>query len=105
MTFTNVFAADAAPQGSMWSSLVIMALFLLAMWFLIIAPQRKRMKEQEKMIGSLKAGDKVLTSGGIYGTIQSVKGDRVTVKIDDNAHVEIAKAFISAKVDEEDAKK
>jgi preprotein translocase subunit YajC len=101
MTYTNVFAADAAQQGSMWPSLLIMGLFLVAMWFLIIAPQRKRMKEQEKMINSLKQGDKILTSGGIYGTIQSIKGDRVTVKIDDNAHVEIARAFISAKVDEE----
>jgi preprotein translocase subunit YajC len=104
MTFTNVFAADA-QQGSMWPSLIIMALFLVAMWFLIIAPQRKRMKEQEKMINSLKPGDKVLTSGGIYGTIQSIKGDRITVKIDDNAHVEVAKAFISTVVDDADEKK
>jgi preprotein translocase subunit YajC len=106
MTTINVIAQAAAdaPKSNPWMPLIMIGLFFLAMWFLLIAPQRKQQKEHEKMIKALKPGDRVITSGGIYGTIQQVKSDRLVVKIDDNAHVEVAKGFITSKLDETESK-
>jgi len=68
------------------------------MWFLIIAPQRKRQKEHDAMLKALKTGDEIVTSGGIFGTITNVKDDRLVVKIADNTKVEIGKTFVASKI-------
>lgn len=73
-------------------------LLFAGMWFLLIAPQRKKQKAHEAMIKALQRGDTVMTSGGIYGEVTSVKEDRVTVKIADNTKVELNRNFISTKV-------
>lgn len=101
MTTFNVLAqaAEGASKPNPWMPLVMMGLFFLAMWFLLIAPQRKRQKEHQKMIDALKAGDEIITSGGLIGTIQQVRGDRYVVKISDDSKVELAKGFISGKSD------
>jgi preprotein translocase subunit YajC len=94
-------AADGASKPNPWMPLIMMALFFLAMWFLLIAPQRKRQKEHQKMIDALKPGDQVITSGGLYGTIQQVRGDRYIIKVSDETKVELAKGFISGKAEAE----
>ncbi len=76
----------------MWPFLLLMA----AMWFLMIAPQRKKQKEHAKMLAALKSGDEVLTAGGIYGTIVSVKEDRLVVRLGDSTKVELAKGFVQS---------
>lgn len=76
----------------MWPFLLLMA----AMWFLMIAPQRKKQKEHAKMLSALKSGDEVLTAGGIYGTIVSVKEDRLVVRLGDSTKVELAKGFVQS---------
>ena len=73
-------------------------LLFAAMYFLMIAPQRKKQKEHEKMLAALGTGDEVLTNGGIYGTITNVKEDRFVLRIADNTKVEIGKSFVSAVV-------
>lgn len=79
-------------------------LMFAAMYFLLIAPQRKKQKEHEKMLTQLKPGDEVVTTGGIYGTITSVKDDRFIVRIgENNAKVEVGKGFISTVVKKADA--
>lgn len=70
------------------------------MWFLVIAPQKKRQKQQESMIKALKTGDKILTSGGVYGEITNVKDDRLVVKIADNVKIEVARPFVANKVED-----
>ncbi len=70
-----------------------LALFA-AMYFLMIAPQRKKQKELEKTIASLGSGDEIVTTGGIYGTITNVKDDRFIVRIADNTKIEIGKSFV-----------
>ena len=82
----------------MWMQVMPMVLLFAAMYFLMIAPQRKKQKEHEKMLKALTTGDEVVTSGGIYGTITSVKEDRFIVRIADNAKIEIGKAFVHALV-------
>jgi preprotein translocase subunit YajC len=96
-------ATSAAPAGSPLMGLIFPALMLGAMYFLLIAPQRKKQKEHEKMLTQLTAGDEVVTTGGIYGVITSVKEDRFVVRIgDNNAKVEVGKGFISAVVKKAD---
>ena len=87
----------SAPSGSSQGGMVMIlfwGLFLAAMWFLLIAPQRKKQKEQQKMIGALSAGDEVLLAGGIYGEITSVRPDRLIVRIGDTTKVEVETSFI-----------
>jgi len=91
-------AQQTAPAsgGSGFNPTILLfyGLIMAAMWFLLIAPQRKKQKEQQKMISGLSAGDEVLLTGGIYGEITSVRPDRLVVRIGDNTKVEVEKAFI-----------
>jgi preprotein translocase subunit YajC len=98
-------APAAAPSSSSGLlQLAPMVLLFGAMYFLLIAPQRKKQKAHEKMLTELKAGDEVVTAGGIYGTITSVKDDRFIVRIgDNNAKIEVGKGFISTVVKKTDA--
>jgi preprotein translocase subunit YajC len=76
-----------------------LVLMFAAMYFLLIAPQRKKQKAHEKMLTELQPGDEVVTAGGIYGVITSVKDDRFIIRIgDNNAKVEVGKGFISTVV-------
>ena len=77
---------------SMAPQLLMIAFLFLGMWFLIIAPQR----QQQKMIEALGSGDKVVTIGGFYGIVQSVKDDRVVIKIAEGTKVEIRKSAIES---------
>lgn len=92
-------AQAAAPGGGLAQFLPILLLFV-GMWFLIIAPQRKRQKAHEKMLSELKSGDNIVTSGGIFGTITNVKDDCFVVKIADNTKVEIGKTFVASRIDD-----
>ncbi len=67
-----------------------------AMYFLMIAPQRKKQKAHEKMMSELSAGDEIITTGGVYGTITSVKDDRFVIRVTDGQKLEISKGFIHA---------
>ena len=96
-------AAAPAAAGNMYMTFAVYGLLFLGFYFLFIAPQRKKQKELEKMIASLQPGDEVLTTGGLYGTITSIKDDRFTVRIGDNTKVEIAKGFIQTAVRAADA--
>ena len=80
-----------------------LALLMAAMYFLVFAPQRKKQKAHDKMLTELKSGDEVITSGGIYGTITSVKEDRFIIRIGENNKIEVGKGFISAVVKKADA--
>ena len=86
-------AAAPGPAASIMTFLPI--IFIVgAMYFLMIAPQRKKQKAMDAMLASLKTGDDVLTSGGIFGTITNVKDDRFVVRIAENVKVEVPRAFI-----------
>ena len=108
MTKFSLFLAQAqpaAPTGmQQLLGLLPMVLIFAAMYFLLIAPQRKKQKEHEKMLTTLKAGDEIVTTGGIYGTITSVKDDRFVVRVgDNNQKLEIGKGFVHALVKKSDA--
>ncbi len=72
-------------------------LFFVALYFLMIAPNQKKQKAWQEMLGSLKSGDKVTTSGGIRGTVLQVKDDVVTLRVQpDGIKMEFVKSAISA---------
>ena len=67
----------------------------LVFYFIVIAPANKQRKKTQEMLSSLKKGDRVLTTGGIYGTIQSVEGDSVHLKIAENVKIKVARSAVS----------
>jgi preprotein translocase subunit YajC len=80
------------------------ALLLGAMFWFMSSSQRKKAKAHEQMLAGIKNGDEVITTGGIYGTVTSVKDDRFVVRIgDNNSKVEVGKGFISSVVKRADA--
>ncbi len=82
------------PQGSPWVSFLPMILLFAAMYFLMIAPQRKKQKAHEAMLKALGSGDEIVTTGGIYGVITNTKDDRFVVRIAEGTKIEIGKAFV-----------
>lgn len=100
MMSTSVLAQTAASGGaqaapSLLEMLVLPLGFLVIMYFLVIRPQQKKVKEHSTMISTLKAGDEVMTTGGIIGRIRSVAEAFVTLEIASNTVVKVAKANIS----------
>jgi preprotein translocase subunit YajC len=84
-------AGGAAGLVSFFPFIIIIAIF----YFLIIRPQNKKQKETQRMLGALKKGDKVVTIGGIHGTIASLDGTDVIVKVDDNTRIKFLRSAIS----------
>ena len=85
----------AAPaQGSGLSMWVMLALIFIVMWFFMIRPQRKQQKEMENFRNSLKNGDKVVTIGGIYGTVCEVKDTYVLLEVDRDVKIRVNKQAI-----------
>ena len=73
------------------------------MWFLMIAPQRKKQKQHDQMLKELGNGDEVVTAGGIIGTITAVKDDRFIVRVADTTKVEVGKTFVSSVLNKADS--
>ena len=94
LTFTLLQAAPAgqapAGGGSSMFWVMIIAMFVI-MWFFMIRPQRKQQKELEKFRNSLKRGDKVVTAGGIYGTVDEIKDRTVLIKVDGDVKLRVDK--------------
>lgn len=67
----------------------------LVFYFIVIAPANKQRRKTQEMLSSLKKGDRVLTTGGIYGTVQGVEADIVYLKIAENVKVKIARSAVS----------
>jgi len=81
----------AGGQGAFW--IMIIAMFAI-MWLFMIRPQRKQQKELEQFRSSLQKGDKVITAGGIYGTIDEVKERYVVLKVDGETKLRVDKSSI-----------
>ena len=89
--FTLLQATAQQGGGSMW---IMLALIFVVMWFFMIRPQRKQQKEMENFRNALKNGDKVVTIGGIYGTIAEVKDTYVLLEVDKDVKIRVNKMAI-----------
>jgi len=83
------------PGGGIGSFFVPLNFIFIIMYFVMIRPQKKRQEQQQKLIGNLKTGDRVVTSAGIHGLISNVKETTVLVKVADNVKIEIDKSAIT----------
>lgn len=80
----------------------MVVLVVVFFYFFLIRPQKKEQEEKQKMLGGLKKNDRVVTTGGIYGTVVNVKDNEVTLRVDDQAKVKIRfrKAAVAAVVNQ-----
>ena len=85
----------ASPFGgaSLW---LMMVPIFVAYYFLILRPMTRQRKQQQEMQSSLKSGDRVLTTGGLYGTVAKVRDDRIYLRIADGVQVELARTAIAS---------
>jgi len=84
------------PGGGIGSFFVPLIFIFIIMYFVMIRPQKKRQEQQQKLIVSLKSGDRVVTNAGIHGLISNVKETTVLVKVADNVKIEIDKSAITS---------
>ncbi|HIS21875.1 MAG TPA: preprotein translocase subunit YajC [Candidatus Cryptobacteroides intestinipullorum] len=82
---------QAAAGQSSWSMWIMLILIFVVMWFFMIRPQRKQQKELQKFREGLKKGDKVVTVGGIYGTVVEVKEKTLLLEVDSNVKIRVDK--------------
>ncbi|GAB6281670.1 MAG: preprotein translocase subunit YajC [Ignavibacterium sp.] len=90
-----------APQqngggaANLISTLIMFGAIFFIFYFMIIRPQQKRSKEREKMLSNIQKGDKVMTSGGLYGTVSSIEDKSVILQVADNVKLKFDKSAIS----------
>lgn len=90
-----VIAQAAAPGvPSLLNQLWPFAVMLLIFYFIVLMPMRKRQKKIQEFQASLKAGDRVITTGGIYGQVTKVSGDIIQIQIADKVRIDVARASI-----------
>ncbi len=94
--FTLLQAAPAAqPAGGVMSMWIMLLLIFVVMWFFMIRPQRKQQKELQAFRDGLKKGDKVVTIGGIYGTVVDIKDNYILMEVDNNVKIRVNKQAIN----------
>ncbi len=83
----------------MGGTIVFLALMFGMVYFVLIRPQRKRQREHEELTSVLKKGDKVRTAGGIYGVLENVGDETVTMKVESGATMRVAKDSVVSRLD------
>jgi preprotein translocase subunit YajC len=94
LTIALLQASGASGQAAMFNVILFGGLFLI-FYFFVIAPQSKQRKRTQEMLAALKKGDQVLTTGGIYGTVQGVEGEVVYLRIAENVKIKVARSAVS----------
>lgn len=83
------------PQPNPIASLIPIAAIFLIFYFLLIRPQQKEQKAHQKMLEALKKGDRILTTGGLYGTVVDIKGDDLMVRFAENTKLMVARSAVA----------
>jgi preprotein translocase subunit YajC len=90
---------DVQPEPSFWAKngfIIMMGLMILAMWFFMWRPESKRRKQMQEFRNGLKKGDKIITAGGIYGTVKEIKETSLLIEVDGNVTLRIDKNMVVA---------
>jgi len=100
---TTTDGTEASTNANSTQSFLIMigfiVLLFVMMYFLTIRPQRKRQQEHQKMMQAVQRGDKVITIGGLYGTVESVGEDSIVIKVESGTTMRFVKSAIANKVE------
>ncbi len=96
MFISPAYAQAAGGQGDIFTTLMPLILIGLVFYFLLIRPQQKRMKDHRAMVSGLRRGDKVVTAGGLFGTVTKIISDtEAQVEIAENVRVRVLRSTIS----------
>ncbi|MBF0257333.1 MAG: preprotein translocase subunit YajC [Desulfamplus sp.] len=88
--------ASGAPAGGGFTAFVPLILMFVIFYFLLIRPQQKKAKEHQNMVNNLKKGDRIITSGGVHGTIISLGDTTVSLEIAENVKIKINRGNVAA---------
>jgi len=86
---------SSSGWDSTWPMLAFLAVIFVFFWFVMIRPQRKRQKEHQNMMETLNKGDRVITAGGLYGSIESLSEDSVVLKMEGGQTIRVARGSIA----------
>jgi preprotein translocase subunit YajC len=92
-------AGGGGAQGNPLGAFVPLILMFAIFYFLLIRPQQKKAKQHKEMIGNLKIGDRIVTNGGIYGTIVRMKDTTIILEIAEKVQVEMLRNTVADKAD------
>lgn len=99
MHILSILASSDESSASPLPSLILLALIPLALYFFMIRPQRRRVRDQQALQRSIGVGDEVVTTSGIFGFVTGEEDDKFWLEIDDDVQIRIARAAIQNKVD------
>ena len=92
------------PQGGDWNFMIMMGIVFVIFYFLLIRPQQKKQKELKEMLGNIKHGDTVVTTGGLHGKVVGLTESVVTLEIADKVNVKVSRGHIAAVSQKPDVK-
>ncbi len=95
--------ADGGGGGGFISTIIMFGAIFLIFYFMIIRPQQKRAKEREKLLSNLQKGDKVVTNGGIHGTIAGLDEKTALIQVSDNVKLKFERSAITTVVASKDS--
>ena len=87
--------AEGQPGNPLMTMMPLILMFVI-FYFLLIRPQQKKQKEHKEMLSNLKKGDRIVTGGGLYGRIEAVDGDVISVNLGNDVVVEVNRSYVSA---------
>ena len=99
MHVLSIIAADSSKSSNPLGLFIPMILIGAAMYFLMIRPQRRKMRSQAVLQSSIEVGDEVMTTSGMYGFVTLLEGDIAWLEIDDDVQIRIARQALQRKVD------
>ena len=89
---------EGAEEGGFdWTIIIFLLLIFGVFYFLLIRPQRRRQKQHDELMQELRRGDKVITSGGIYGVVESISDDSVVLKIESGVTIRVARGSVAGR--------
>jgi preprotein translocase subunit YajC len=97
--------ATANAAGSFWMAVLPFIVMFALLYFLIIRPQQKKQKERNAMLRSLQKGDRVVTIGGLHGTIESLTDDKVVLKVNDVTKLTFDRGAVNSVIARAEGKK
>ncbi|MGL6069960.1 preprotein translocase subunit YajC [Craterilacuibacter sp.] len=99
MFITPAYAADTAIAGFDIMQFLPMIVIFVLFWFLLVRPQQKRMKEQQKMLSEISKGDEVVTQGGMVGRVTKLADQYLTLEITSGVEITIQRGAVAAKLE------
>lgn len=107
MLTPTVAYAGAAGEGAAggYQAFIPLLLMFVVFYFILIRPQQKKQKSHREMLQTLKTGDHIITTGGLFGTIVDINEQKITLRVAENVKVEVGRSFVSSRVGWEGEKK